>query len=83
MLGMGLSHLQRFRFCTFVATFIKQTIVQVNEKRHTETQEVNSNYCHHQDEIFKGYRHDTWEDPEMNIVTIWEENKNIDEGSDL
>lgn len=70
MLGKRLSHLQRFRFCTFVAPFIKQTIVKVNEKRHTEKQEVNSNDCYHHNENFKGYRQDTWKDPEMNTVTI-------------
>lgn len=32
MLGKRQSHLQRFRLCTFVAPFIKQTIVKVNEK---------------------------------------------------
>lgn len=32
MLGKRLSHLQRFRFCTFVTSFIKQTTVKVNEK---------------------------------------------------
>lgn len=68
MLGKRLSHLQRFRFCNFVAPFIKQTIVKVNEKRHTETHEVNSNDRH--DKNFKGYRQDTWKDPEMDTVII-------------
>lgn len=35
MLGKRLRHLERFRFCTFVAPLIKETIVKVNEKRHT------------------------------------------------
>lgn len=70
MLGKRLSHLQRFRFCTFVAPLIKQTIVKVNEKRHTETQKVKSNDCHHHDEKFKDYRQDIWKDPEMNTVII-------------
>lgn len=69
MLGKRLRLLERFRFCTFVAPLIKETIVKVNEKRHTGTQ-VNSNDYHHHDENFKGDRQDIWKNPEMNTVTI-------------
>lgn len=69
MLGKRLRHLERFRFCTFVAPLIKETIVKVNEKRHTGTQ-VNSNDYHHHNENFKSNRQDIRKNSEMNTATI-------------
>lgn len=70
MLGKRLRHLERFRVCTFVALLIKETIVKVNEKRHTGTQVNSSDYHHHDDENFKGDRQDIWKNTEMNTVAI-------------
>lgn len=76
MLGKWLSHLKRFRFCTFVESFNNWTIVKVNEKRQAETWGFN-NDCHYHVENFKGYRQDKRKASEMNRVIMWVQNRSL------